>query len=68
LDFKSFFNTINPIATRKALSKLNCGIENYVEALNSVAIARFTQFEEEMEYRRNDKGQIVKNGNPQGMP
>jgi len=67
-DLKSFFNVVNPISIRSAVGRFRCGLENYVEEINLAAIPKFTRLEEEMEFRRNDKGQIVKYGSPQGMP
>jgi len=67
-DLKSFFNVVNPISIRSAVGRFRCGLENYVEELNLSAIPKFTKLEDEMEFRRNEDGQIVKYGTPQGMP
>lgn len=50
------------------LKRLNCHIENYVEAVNEATIPTVKKLEEEMEFKVNPAGQIVKNGLPQGLP
>lgn len=67
-DFKSFFNTINPLAVRNVLRRYNCYIENYVEMVNEATIPQVDKLEEEMEFVQSPSGSIVKNGLPQGLP